>query len=389
MTAAAAAAAAAAVGGGRRVGGRAARRAPRPRSRGLDDSRWSTVGDVGHDADGGLDVACSCSVDDPGVDARPSNVSTSSGPGGERERLAVVGDRREHHVGAHRGHHHVGGELDRDRAGRGASPAQLGDDRPALGRRVARRRPPRRRRCSRDEPARRAISARRVEPLVAGRVDRVERGRERVEALEQHVDGRALERRRPRRAAVSKTSSILCVSAAIWAKPIVALIPFRECAMRKISSSVSRSSGVSSMRMTARFSVLQVLAALGEEHAQVLGDVHSDLPVDEGCAGSRPSRAGLGDALASSRPSGSRRGAATPTSRSCRRVADVLGEVDDDVAAQHQVEAGRAGRGRAAGRRSRTASAAQLRLRPPAAVGVAVEPARQSARAARCGRPRR
>ncbi len=34
---------------------------------------------------------------------------------------------------------------------------------------------------------------------------------------------------------------------------MVALIPFSECAARKISSSVSRSSGASSIRMTARF----------------------------------------------------------------------------------------------------------------------------------------
>ena len=52
----------------------------------------------------------------------------------------------------------------------------------------------------------------------------------------------------------SKTSSISCVSAAMPAKPIVALIPFIECAMRKISSTVSRSSGRSSIRTTARFS---------------------------------------------------------------------------------------------------------------------------------------
>ena len=38
------------------------------------------------------------------------------------------------------------------------------------------------------------------------------------------------------------------------AKPIVALMPFMEWAMRKISSTVSRSSGVSSMRTTARLS---------------------------------------------------------------------------------------------------------------------------------------
>ncbi len=52
----------------------------------------------------------------------------------------------------------------------------------------------------------------------------------------------------------SKTSSISWVSAAMPAKPIVALMPFSECAMRKISSTVSWSSGCSSMRTTARLS---------------------------------------------------------------------------------------------------------------------------------------
>jgi hypothetical protein len=56
---------------------------------------------------------------------------------------------------------------------------------------------------------------------------------------------------RPRR--VSNTSSIVWVSAAMRANPIVALMPFSEWAMRKISSIVSPSSGASSMRITARF----------------------------------------------------------------------------------------------------------------------------------------
>ena len=38
------------------------------------------------------------------------------------------------------------------------------------------------------------------------------------------------------------------------AKPIVALMPFSECAIRKISSTVSGSSGCSSIRTTARLS---------------------------------------------------------------------------------------------------------------------------------------
>ena len=52
----------------------------------------------------------------------------------------------------------------------------------------------------------------------------------------------------------SNTSSITCVSSAIGAKPIVALMPLSECAIRKISSTVSRFSGFSSSRTIARFS---------------------------------------------------------------------------------------------------------------------------------------
>ena len=52
----------------------------------------------------------------------------------------------------------------------------------------------------------------------------------------------------------SKTSSMVWVSAAMPAKPIVALIPFRECAMRKISLTVSASVGSASIRTTARLS---------------------------------------------------------------------------------------------------------------------------------------
>jgi hypothetical protein len=52
----------------------------------------------------------------------------------------------------------------------------------------------------------------------------------------------------------SSTFSISWVSFATPAKPIVALIPLKECAMRKISSTVSRSSGFSSMETIARLS---------------------------------------------------------------------------------------------------------------------------------------
>ena len=55
------------------------------------------------------------------------------------------------------------------------------------------------------------------------------------------------------------------------AKPIVALMPFIECAMRKISSTVSRSSGGSSIADDREVELLEVLAPLGQEHREVLG----------------------------------------------------------------------------------------------------------------------
>ena len=58
------------------------------------------------------------------------------------------------------------------------------------------------------------------------------------------------------------------------AKPIVALMPFSECAMRKISSTVSWSSGLLLDPDDGEVELLEVLAPLGEEHRQVLGDVH-------------------------------------------------------------------------------------------------------------------
>ena len=77
---------------------------------------------------------------------------------------------------------------------------------------------------------------------------------------------------RPR--SVSKTSSIVCVSAAMRAKPIVPLMPLRECAMRKISSIVSLSDGRLLDPDDGEVQRLQVLAALGEEHSDVLRGVH-------------------------------------------------------------------------------------------------------------------
>ena len=114
----------------------------------------------------------------------------------------------------------------------------------------------------------------RVEALLAVLVDRRRRRRSSAsrQASSTSMASRESPPRRWRRS--SKTSSISCVSAAIAAKPIVALMPFSECAMRKISSIVSLSSGFSSIATTREVELLEVLAALGQEHREVLGGVH-------------------------------------------------------------------------------------------------------------------
>ncbi len=57
-------------------------------------------------------------------------------------------------------------------------------------------------------------------------------------------------------------------------KPIVALMPFSECAIRKISSTVSTVVGSLLDADDRQVQLLEVLAALGEEHRQVLVEVH-------------------------------------------------------------------------------------------------------------------
>ena len=55
-------------------------------------------------------------------------------------------------------------------------------------------------------------------------------------------------------------------------KPIVALMPFMECAMRKISLIVSRSSGSLLDAHDGEVERLEVLLGLREEHRQVVGE---------------------------------------------------------------------------------------------------------------------
>ena len=72
----------------------------------------------------------------------------------------------------------------------------------------------------------------------------------------------------------SKTSSITWVSSAIAAKPIVALMPFSECAIRKIPSTVVLVLRGLLELDDGEVQFLEVLPRLGEEHRHVFGGVH-------------------------------------------------------------------------------------------------------------------
>src|SRR3954452_2152156 len=122
------------------------------------------------------------------------------------------------------------------------------------------------------------------------------------------------------------------------AKPIVALMPFIECAMRKISSTVSGSSGCSSMRTTARLSSWRCSrpSARNMGRYSETSTAGSALAVDEVERGGQAELARAGDALG--RPHHEvAAGGQRVDEPAVQRVADLLGEVDDRVAAHDEV----------------------------------------------------
>ena len=166
------------------------------------------------------------------------------------ERLAELGERRQHHVGAHGRDLDVVGQrrADLDDA---AAVGHLGevdgrlDGLASAASSSASR--------SRTRPLRRSISG--SGSISSSPVSSI--ASTAADSASRHSSSTSIASRgRPplRWRSSSKTSSISCVSAAMPAKPIVALMPFSECAIRKISSTVSWSSGRSSMRTTARLS---------------------------------------------------------------------------------------------------------------------------------------
>src|SRR3954452_8815944 len=159
-------------------------------------------------------------------------------------------------------------------------------------------------------------------------------------------------------------------------KPMVALIPFMECAIRKISSTVSWSSGCSSIRTTARLSSWRCSRPSARNMGRYSEISISALPVDEVEGRGEPEAARIGDALgrADDEVAAGREGG---DQTRVQRVADLLGEVDDRVAADDEVVA-------LAGHRHAEQVAdvearhrTQLGLGLPAALRRPVEPARQ------------
>ena len=199
--------------------------------------------------------------------SRPSKVSTSSGVGDALERLAVARDHREHHVGAHGGHRDVvvqaRGDLDH-----AAAVGELGQlvgrrrgDADALGLLLGR--------AVAHEPAQALDQDLRLDLLGAGVVDRLDRGRQRVQALEEHVDGDALQ---PAGALAQQLEDVLHL---VRQRRHAREAHRRAHALQRVRDAedlVDRRRIVGRLLDTddREVELLQVLAPLGEEHREIL-----------------------------------------------------------------------------------------------------------------------
>ena len=204
---------------------------------------------------------------------RPSKASTCVLLRGGGDDGAQLGGRGEDHVGAHGRHQGVVGQRRRERAASRwpvptASTTAVGHRR---GRGAA---------VARDLLVGRAVADEALQALDERRRAPAPRRRRRRSAstapssASRHSSRTSTASRvRPpvRWRSSSKTSSISCVRAAMPAKPMVALMPFSEWAMRKISSTVAPVVGLLLDAHDGEVELLQVLAALGEEHREVLG----------------------------------------------------------------------------------------------------------------------
>ena len=285
---------------------------------------------------------------------------------------AHVGGGGDDHVGAHRRHQRVVGQRDPG-VQHGVARADRLDDgrRHRRGRRAA---------VARDllvggavaDEALQALDERRgLQVLDAVGLDGVGGALEGVEALEQDVDGLA---RQAARALAQQLEDVLhLVGEGGHAREAHG----RAHALQRMGDAedlVDRRAvlGLLLDAHDGEVELLQVLAALGEEHREVLARVHRSglLDVGEGGRGVQADRLGRGDALGGADDEDAA-GAQRVRQAGVERVADVLVEVDDRVAAQDEVVgAGRPGAG-SAGRRPRrrpgARSSAVGRQRSPSA----------------------
>ena len=320
---------------------------------------------------------------------RPSKASTWSSSGAEATTRAQVGGGGDDHVGPHRRHEGVVGQRD-PRVQHGVARADRLDD----GRGHRRRR---RAAVARDllvggavaDEALQALDERRgLQALGAVGLDGVGGALERVEALEQDVDRLA---RQAARALAQQLEDVLhLVGEGGHAREAHG----RAHALQRMGDAedlVDRRAvlGLLLDAHDGEVELLQVLAALGEEHREVLARVHRSglLDVGEGGHGLQADRLGRGDALGGADDEDAA-GAQRVGEAGVERVADVLVEVDDRVAAQDEVVG--------AGRRAQAQQVAdlegderaQLGGRAPA-LAVGGEEARERVAAGRRGRPRR
>ena len=153
----------------------------------LEDHHFRDLGDAGRGV-GQLGVGPL--GDHPGIDLAAVEGVDLVRRRPARERLAQLGDRRQHHVAAHGRHRDV---LVEDRRDLDHAPAvgQLGQV--VRGRRGTRSLRLLNRRALAHEALQALDQRLRLDRLLAGLVDRLDRRGQRVEAVEQHVDRRALE----------------------------------------------------------------------------------------------------------------------------------------------------------------------------------------------------
>ena len=176
---------------------------------------------------------------------------------------------------------------------------------------------------------------------------------QRVEALEQHVDRVALE------AALALAQQLEDVLHAVRERGHAVEAHRRAHALQRVRDAedlVDRLAVVGRLLDAddGEVELLEVLARLGEEHRQVLGDVHQIFRYVKGWVGARPTAGRIGDALGGPDDQVAA-GAQRLGEARVQRVAHLVVEVDDGVAAQHEVVGAGASAARAAGRRPRSA----------------------------------